>query len=207
MRSPSIINSTSRSWTKIGAFWYHFTDVGILNTGWFLEGGKWYFLHPDGHMQTGWYNPSGTIWYYFGTDGAMRTGWQQIKGNWYFFEKTNPATLGQMYYGGAFVIGIPSALGFGVWSGVTPLGMDILSFFDFLTNSVIMPIVAILTCLVVCYVMKPKAVVEEIALSGKFKLEKLFRVMIYVAPVLLLIILAFAIFEAFGITFGGFLKF
>ena len=109
--------------------------------------------------------------------------------------------------GGAFVIGIPSALGFGVWSVVTPIGMDILSFFDFLTNSVIMPIVAILTCIVVCYIMKPKAIVEEVSASGKFKLKKLFCGMIYVAPVLLLVILAFAIFEAFGITFGGFLKF
>ena len=41
----------------------------------------------------------------------------------------------------------------------------------------------------------------------KFKLEKLFRGMIYVAPFLLLAILVFAIFEAFGITFGGLLKF
>jgi NSS family neurotransmitter:Na+ symporter len=108
---------------------------------------------------------------------------------------------------GALIIGVPSALGFGVWSGFAPLGMDILSFFDFLTNSVLMPIVAILTCIVVCYVMKPKALVDEIASTGKFKLEKLFRVMIYVAPILLFVILAFAIFEAFGITFGGFLKF
>ncbi len=109
--------------------------------------------------------------------------------------------------GATFVIGIPSALGFGVWSGIAPLGMDILTFFDFATNSVLMPIAAILTCIVVCYVIKPKAIVDEVALTGKFKLEKLFKVMIYMAPVLLLIILVFAIFEAFGITFGGFLKF
>ena len=109
--------------------------------------------------------------------------------------------------GGAFVLGVPSALGFGVWSGIAPLGMDILSFFDFLTNSILMPVVAILTCIVVCYIMKPKAIVEEVSLSGKFKFEKLFRGMIYVAPVLLLVILVFAIFEAFGITFGGLLKF
>ena len=109
--------------------------------------------------------------------------------------------------GGAFAIGVPSALGFGIWSGVAPLGMDILSFFDFVTNSVLMPIVAILTCLMICYVIRPKDVVDEVALTGKFKLAGLFKVMIYVAPVLLLVILAFAIFEAFGITFGGLLKF
>ena len=44
-------------------------------------------------------------------------------------------------------------------------------------------------------------------LTGDFKLSKLFKVMIYIAPILLLVILVFAIFEAFGINFGGFLKF
>ena len=109
--------------------------------------------------------------------------------------------------GGAFAIGMPSALGFGIWSGFAPLGMDILSFFDFVTNSVLMPIVAILTCLMICYVLRPKDVIDEVSVSGKFKLAGLFKVMIYVAPILLLTILAFAIFEAFDITFGGFLKF
>ncbi|MBQ4629248.1 MAG: sodium-dependent transporter, partial [Clostridia bacterium] len=109
--------------------------------------------------------------------------------------------------GGAFAIGLPSALGFGVWSEVTPLGMDILTFFDFLTNSVLMPIVAILTCLTVCYVIKPKTVIEEVSVSGRFKLAWLFKVMIYIAHVLLFIILVFAIFESFVITFGGLLKF
>ena len=70
-----------------------------------------------------------------------------------------------------------------------------------------MPIVAILTCLTVCYVIKPKTVIEEVSASGRFKLAWLFKVIIYIAPVLLLIILVFAIFEAFGITFGGLLKF
>jgi NSS family neurotransmitter:Na+ symporter len=109
--------------------------------------------------------------------------------------------------GGAFVIGVPSALGFAVWSGIAPLGMDILSFFDFITNSVLMPIVAILTCVFVCYIIKPQAIIDEVSLTGKFKFEKVFRVMIYAAPALLLVILAFSIFEAFGITFGGILKF
>ena len=109
--------------------------------------------------------------------------------------------------GGSFVIGLPSALGFGVWSGITPLGMDILTFFDFATNSILMPIVAILTCIVVCYIIKPKAIAEEVEVSGKFKLRKLFTAMIYAAPFLLLVILVFSIFEAFDITFGGFLKF
>ena len=108
---------------------------------------------------------------------------------------------------GSLAIGLPSALGFGVWSNVTPLGMDILTFFDFATNSVLMPIVAILTCIVVCYVMKPKGIIDEASLTGEFKLAWLFKAMIYVAPILLLMILSFSIFEAFDITFGGFLEF
>ena len=108
---------------------------------------------------------------------------------------------------GSFLLGVPSALGFGTWSSITPLGMDILTFFDFITNSVLMPIVAILTCILIGYVMKPKEIIDEVSLTGKFKLAKLFKVMIYIAPVLLLIILVFAIFEAFNINFGGLLKF
>ncbi|MBO7310999.1 MAG: sodium-dependent transporter, partial [Clostridia bacterium] len=108
---------------------------------------------------------------------------------------------------GSLIIGLPSALGFGVWSGITPLGMDILTFFDFATNSVLMPIVAFLTCIIICYVMKPKGIIDEVSVTGEFKLAWLFKTMIYVAPILLLVILSFSIFEAFDITFGGFLEF
>ena len=109
--------------------------------------------------------------------------------------------------GGCLILGLPSALGFGVWSGFKPLGMDILTFIDFATNSLLMPVVAILTCLFVCFILKPRAIIEEVSVSGRFKLAWLFKGMIYVAPFLLLVILVFAIFEAFDITFGGFLKF
>ena len=44
----------------------------------------------------------------------------------------------------AIAVGIPSSLGFGAWGNVKPLGMSILDFFDFLSNSVLMPIVAFL---------------------------------------------------------------
>ena len=95
----------------------------------------------------------------------------------------------------SIVLGIPSALGFGVLGEVKPLGLDILSFFDTLTNSILMPIVAIMTCIVVCYVIKPTAVIEEVELTGRFKLKKLFRVMLYIAPVFLVVILVFSVME------------
>ena len=59
----------------------------------------------------------------------------------------------------------------------------------------------------ISYVINTRDVIDEIALKRKFRLEKLFRVMIRIAPVMLLVILAFSVFEAFGITFGGIFKF
>ena len=84
-------------------------------------------------------------------------------------------------------LSIFSALGFGVWGKITPCKMDFLTFFDFLTNSVLMPIVAIVTCVFVGWVIKPKAIEDEI-LKGepRFVARGLYNVMVkYVAPVLI----------------------
>ena len=91
-------------------------------------------------------------------------------------------------------LGLPSAFGFSIWSHVSIFGMDILSAFDYLTNSLFMPIVAMLTAIFVAYILKPKAIIEEVEVSGKFKLKYLFVGMIkYIAPVFLFIILLFEI--------------
>ncbi len=102
---------------------------------------------------------------------------------------------------GSVIIGLPSALGFGVLSDIKPLGLDdILTFFDFISNSVIMPIVALLTCIFVGYVLKPKALIEEIEIGGKFKAKTLFTVVIkYIAPVFITLILVSSVLDAFGI--------
>ena len=99
------------------------------------------------------------------------------------------------------LLGVPSALGYSVWSGVPILGMQILDFFDFSSNSLLMPIVALITCIFVAFVIKPKTVSEEVELSGKFKWKKMFSVVIcYVAPICILTILVSAILSAFGIV-------
>ncbi len=98
------------------------------------------------------------------------------------------------------LLGIPSSLGNGIWANVKMLNMDILSFFDFISNSVLMPIVALLTCFFIGYVIKPQSLAEEIELSGKFKRKKLFVIVIkYVAPVCILLILITAFLQAFGL--------
>ncbi len=101
----------------------------------------------------------------------------------------------------SLVLGLPSSLGFGVWSGFAPLGMDILTFFDFLTNSVMMPMVAFFTCLVVGYVVKTPCLEDEIEASAPFRAKKMFRAVIrYIAPVCILLILVSSLLDAFGVV-------
>ena len=101
------------------------------------------------------------------------------------------------------VMGIPSALGngvAGVWDSVKLLGFSFLDFFDFVSNSVLMPVVALLTCIVVGYIIKPKALIEYAELSsGGFSGKKLFTIVIrYIAPICIVLILGFSILEALG---------
>ncbi len=100
----------------------------------------------------------------------------------------------------SLLLGIPSALGSNVWSWFKIIGMEFLDFCDFISNSVIMPIVALLTCIFIGYIVKPKIVTEEVELTGPFKRKKLFEVMIkYVAPIFIVLILVTSVMSAFGI--------
>ena len=99
------------------------------------------------------------------------------------------------------LMGIPSSLGFGVWDFIQPIGMSILDFWDFMSNSVLMPIVALFTCIFVGFFIKPKAIIEEACVEGAgFKSKKLFTVMIkWIAPILLVLILVSSVMNALGI--------
>lgn len=90
----------------------------------------------------------------------------------------------------AIIFGIPSSLGFGAWSHITIMGYSILDFWDFLSNSVLMPIAAFFTCVFIGYIVKPKFIIDEVESSGTFKRKGLFTVMIrYVAPICIVLIL------------------
>ncbi len=99
------------------------------------------------------------------------------------------------------LMGIPASLGNGLWADVKILGMDFLTFFDYVSNSILMPIVALCTCILVGWVIKPKALTDEITRNGeKFGRKKLFNIMIkYIAPVCLLFILISYSLAQFGI--------
>lgn len=100
----------------------------------------------------------------------------------------------------SLVLGIPSSLGNGVWGNIKIIGMDFLTFFDFVSNSVIMPVVALFTSIFVGYIIKPKSVIEEVELTGAFKSKILFTFVIkYFAPICIVLILVSSILSAFGI--------
>lgn len=100
------------------------------------------------------------------------------------------------------LMAIPSSLGFGIWSGFSIRGMSILDLFDFFSNSILMPIVAFLTCVFVGYIVKPETIIHEVESSTKkFKSKKFYVIMIkYVAPILVLLILISSILNALGIN-------
>ena len=101
---------------------------------------------------------------------------------------------------GSILLGLLSLFGYSIWSEVTVFGFQFLDFFDFISNSVLMPIVALLTCIFIGYIIKPAAVAEEVEITGKFKAKKMFYVVIkYVAPIFIVGILIFSVLEGVGV--------
>ena len=99
------------------------------------------------------------------------------------------------------VLALPSSLGYGLLDWIAPLGFSLLDFFDFISNSVLMPIVALFTCLFVGWVVKPKLVVDEVKRSSRFPREKLFVVVIrYVAPICILLVLISSVLDKLGLA-------
>ena len=97
-------------------------------------------------------------------------------------------------------LGTLSCLGYGPLDFVKIIGMQFLDFFDFLTNSVMMPIAALMTSLLVSRVIGVDKIEEEIRHGeSTFRRKKIFVVMIkYLCPIFALIILASSVANAFG---------
>ncbi len=97
-------------------------------------------------------------------------------------------------------LGSLSALGYGPLSSVTVLGMQFLDLFDFLTNSVMMPIAAIATCLLVSRVVGVEKIEEEVTQNGcNFRRRRIFNFMIrYLCPLFAVIILLSSVANTFG---------
>ena len=98
------------------------------------------------------------------------------------------------------LLGSLSSLSYGPLANVTILGMQLLDFFDFLTNSVMMPIAAIAVCLLVSRVAGVNAVEQEVCHGeDRFRRKRVFTLMIrYLCPLFAAIILVSSVANAFG---------
>lgn len=96
--------------------------------------------------------------------------------------------------GVALVAGIVVCFGYNKWyfelklpNGTTAQILDVM---DYLSNNLLMPLVAIGTCILVGWLLKPKTIIDEVEKTGdKFRRRGLYVVMVkYIAPVLLVIL-------------------
>jgi len=99
------------------------------------------------------------------------------------------------------VLGSLSSLGNGPLSGVKIIGMQFLDFFDFLTNSIMMPIAAVATCILVTKFMTVEKLEAEVEQENHpFKRKAIFSFMIkFLCPLFVVIILVSAILNVLGI--------
>ena len=97
------------------------------------------------------------------------------------------------------VFGSASALGFGVLDFVKILGMSVLDFFDFLTNSLMMPVAALATCFLVTRVVGLDRIAKEVEQSSRFRRKGMYNLfMRYLAPVCIAVILLSSIASVLG---------
>ena len=115
-----------------------------------------------------------------------------------FKMKRITATLLVSAYG--IALGVICSLGFGIWSDFTILGMSILDFMDFVSNSIFLPLVGMLTCIVVGFVIKPDAIISEVELNGPFRMKHFYIAMVkWIAPILIFAIRVSGILRSFCI--------
>ncbi len=95
----------------------------------------------------------------------------------------------------ALVVGLVVCFGYNIFyfEYTLPNGSvgQILDIFDYVSNNILMPIVSIATCILIGWVLKPKAVIEEATKNGeKFGRKGLYIVMIkFIAPIFLIVLL------------------
>lgn len=85
-----------------------------------------------------------------------------------------------------FLTGIPASLGFGTWSHIQLFGMGIFDFIDYIANTVLLPLIAIFSCIFVGYFLGTERIFEEVEHSSPFRHKKYYTVMIkYIVPICL----------------------
>ena len=101
-------------------------------------------------------------------------------------------------FGAIFVLGTLSSLSFGTLDFISLFGKNIFDFFDFFANNILLPIVAIMTCIIAGWFMETKILHKEIGIDNNKGLVSYFDVIVkYVAPVCILAILISGLFITF----------
>lgn len=91
--------------------------------------------------------------------------------------------------------GIAVCLGYNKWyfEAKLPTGNNnqLLDIMDYISNNILMPVVAIGTCILIGWILKPKVITDEVVKGGyKFGRKGLYEIMIkFIAPLLLVILL------------------
>ncbi|MDO5845961.1 MAG: sodium-dependent transporter [Methanocorpusculum sp.] len=97
-----------------------------------------------------------------------------------------------------FAVAVPIALGYGLLDFIDINGMKLLEIFDFTSGTLLLPIVALVTCILVGYFVKPQVILDEIKLFSRFKHDRYFLFMIkYFIPVCISIILIYGLLSLF----------
>ena len=114
-----------------------------------------------------------------------------------FHISRNKATIIETIIAGAVAIVV--CLGYNVWyfEAVLPNGTtgQVLDILDYVSNNILMPIVAIITCILIGWILGPKTIINEVEKCGiQMSRTKLYVVMIkFIAPILLAILFLKAI--------------
>ena len=99
----------------------------------------------------------------------------------------------------AVALGIPCSLGFGAWDFISIAGLSILDMMDFVAGSVLCPLCALLTCLLISRLVGPQKLVDDIKATSAFKGENVFRFCVtYLAPVILTLVLVSSVAATLG---------
>ncbi len=100
----------------------------------------------------------------------------------------------------AFIIGSLASLGYGAFANIKVLGMQFLDLLDFTSNSIMMPIAALATCLLVTRVITLEKMEKEITRNSPFKRKRTYEfTMKWFAPIALVVIFLSSVLSAFGI--------
>ena len=101
----------------------------------------------------------------------------------------------------AAILGIVVCLGYNIFYFELPLPNgttgQILDLMDYISNNILMPLVALLTCILFGWVAGPDEIIDEVTLNGeKFRRKGLYKVMLrYITPLFLVALLL----QSFGI--------